>query len=40
MTCYTGMNTSGQNAIKTKIKTTISFYGKENEIVSRCTLVI
>jgi hypothetical protein len=32
MTCDSGMNTSGQNAIETKIKITMSFYGKRNEI--------
>jgi hypothetical protein len=35
MTCHSGMNTSGQNVIKIKVKITMSFYGKRNEIISR-----
>jgi hypothetical protein len=33
MMCHNDMNTSRKKKVKTRVKTTISFYGKENEIV-------
>jgi len=37
---YLGLSTRSKKWVKTKMKTTINFYGKDNEVVFSCTLFV
>jgi hypothetical protein len=36
---YSGLNTSSKKGVETIMKTTISLYGKGNEIISWCMIM-